>query len=62
VNLNGATCKTLGYRGGGELRCNATTCQYDTISCRMSAPDAGGSTDPDGIDPGGIVIDDDGGV
>jgi hypothetical protein len=62
TNLNGATCNSLGYRGGGELRCNATTCQYDTIRCVMSAPDAEESPDPEGIDPGGIIIGDDGGV
>ena len=35
-NLNGHTCASLGYNGGGSLFCNATTCNFDTIMCRMS--------------------------
>jgi hypothetical protein len=35
MNLNGLTCRIIGYRGGGELRCNLTTCQFDTIACTM---------------------------
>lgn len=36
TNLNGATCQMLGFNGGGTLLCNPTTCNYDTIMCRMS--------------------------
>lgn len=36
TNLNGATCLSLGYAGGGVLLCNPTSCHYDTIMCRMS--------------------------
>lgn len=38
-DLNGATCNSLGYTGGGKLECNKTTCAYDVLMCRM-----GGST------------------
>ena len=34
-DLNGATCFSLGYNGGGTLLCNPTTCFYDTTLCRM---------------------------
>jgi hypothetical protein len=34
TNLNGATCQSLGFAGGGMLLCNPTTCNYDTIMCR----------------------------
>lgn len=33
TNLNQATCVSLGFQGGA-LRCNATTCLYDTQLCR----------------------------
>ena len=34
MELNQATCVSLGFQGGGVLRCHATTCEYDTRSCR----------------------------
>ena len=40
-NLNGASCLSLGFNGGGVLLCNPTTCYFDTIMCRISPPDAG---------------------
>ena len=60
VNLNGATCFSLGYQGGGTLLCNPTTCTYDTIMCRMGSGWPVGSTEPDftGEDAG---VDDDAG-
>lgn len=44
TNLNGATCQTLGYNGGGNLLCNPTTCNYDTIMCRMTSTTGGAGT------------------
>jgi hypothetical protein len=49
ADLNGATCRSLGY-GSGELRCNVTTCEFDTIRCIMYVAGAGGSPNPDGSD------------
>jgi hypothetical protein len=43
-NLNGASCSSLGYAGGGTLLCNETTCLYDTLDCRFTLtppPDSG---------------------
>jgi hypothetical protein len=36
-NLNGATCQTLGFTGGGALGCDPVTCTYDASMCRMAA-------------------------
>jgi hypothetical protein len=44
TNLNGATCQTLGYNGGGMLLCNMTSCLYDTIMCRMTTSTGTGGT------------------
>ena len=34
TELNQATCVSLGFKGGGVLRCSQTTCLYDTQMCR----------------------------
>lgn len=34
TELNQATCLSLGFKGGGVLRCNLTTCLYDTQMCK----------------------------
>jgi hypothetical protein len=36
-NLNGASCQSLGFMGGGQLLCNPSTCNYDMIMCRMTS-------------------------
>jgi hypothetical protein len=41
ANLNGATCTSLGFTGGGTLSCNPTSCQYDVSQCMN---DGGGCT------------------
>src|SRR5262245_55709676 len=35
-NLQGASCQSLGYNGGGVLLCNPATCTFDTLMCRMT--------------------------
>ena len=53
TNLNGATCRSLGYDGGGELRCNPMWCHYDTTLCRMAPPTIPPPAKPDfGADAG----------
>ncbi|HKU42258.1 MAG TPA: hypothetical protein VJR89_29070 [Polyangiales bacterium] len=53
TNLNGATCASLGYNGGGELRCNPMWCHYDTTLCRMAPPTIPPPAKPDfGADAG----------
>ena len=32
-DLNGQTCLSLGYAGGGALSCNPSSCQYDISQC-----------------------------
>jgi hypothetical protein len=53
MNLNGATCQSLGYNGGGTLLCNPTTCTYDTIMCRMTVGNPGGAGMSGGAGMGG---------
>lgn len=53
TNLNGATCQSLGYNGGGTLLCNPTTCNYDTIMCRMTTTTSGGAGTNGGAGNGG---------
>lgn len=53
TNLNGATCQTLGYNGGGTLLCNPTTCNYDTIMCRMTSTTSSGAGTSGGAGRGG---------
>ena len=56
TNLNAATCASLGFNGGGTLLCNATTCNYDTIMCRMSVTPGtgtGGTNGGGGMNGGG---------
>ena len=31
--LSSKKCAALGFAGGGILKCNSTTCQYDTSEC-----------------------------
>jgi hypothetical protein len=53
TNLNGATCQSLGFGGGGTLLCNSTTCMYDTIMCRMTTGmTTGGTTGGAGMSGG----------
>ncbi|HKU36488.1 MAG TPA: hypothetical protein VJR89_00035 [Polyangiales bacterium] len=53
TNLNGATCQSLGYNGGGTLLCNMTTCTYDTIMCRMTVGTQSGAGTSGGAGMGG---------
>jgi hypothetical protein len=46
-DLAGATCMSLGF-SGGILNCNKTTCDYDTLMCRMSTGTAGGGAGASG--------------
>jgi hypothetical protein len=39
-DLSGATCASLGYAGGGLLRCSPSTCNYDVSMC-LSQPNFG---------------------
>jgi hypothetical protein len=40
LDLNGATCGSLGYFGG-LLQCNVTSCNFDTLNCFVTGRDAG---------------------
>lgn len=53
TNLNGATCQSLGFSGGGTLLCNPTTCNYDTIMCRMTVATSSGAGTSGGAGMGG---------
>jgi hypothetical protein len=37
TNLSSKTCATQGF-GGGTLKCNTTTCQFDTSECKGQPP------------------------
>jgi hypothetical protein len=52
-NLNGQTCAALGYNGGGMLICNATTCTFDTLMCRMTTTTSSGAGTSGGAGMGG---------
>lgn len=39
-DLDGYTCESLGYTGGGQLSCDPVTCTLDTSNC---IPGSGGS-------------------
>lgn len=41
MNLNGATCVSLGFTGGGALSCDPMTCRYQTSLCRMQEMSTG---------------------
>jgi hypothetical protein len=53
TNLNGASCQSLGFNGGGTLLCNPTTCLYDTIMCRMTTGGGAGMSGGAGMGGGG---------
>jgi hypothetical protein len=53
MNLNGATCASLGYFGG-VLLCNPTTCNFDTLMCRSMPRESPPTTSEDaGTDDAG---------
>ena len=53
MNLNGASCQSLGFTGGGTLLCSPTTCSYDTTMCRMTMATGSGAGTSGGAGMGG---------
>ena len=55
TDLGGATCKTLGFPGGGDLLCKS--CQFDTHLCKVGYNCGNQTREPgedcDGADVGG---------
>ena len=45
-DLDGYTCETLGYTGGGQLACDPVTCTLDTSNC---IPGSGGTNSTSGM-------------
>lgn len=54
-DLNGYTCSSLGYQGGGFLQCSSA-CLFDVSNCRLQP------TDSQPTDAGQPTPDDDAGV